>query len=57
MEKKKLTWNSKGFPAKNSKPTRGRPVDPAKLIVELGPMEIRTLVIEFSHMLNRIFAA
>lgn len=57
MEKKKLVWKSKGSPAKNSKVTRGGPIDPAKLIVELGPMEIRSFIIKFGHTFNRIFDA
>ncbi|KAJ8435418.1 hypothetical protein Cgig2_001070 [Carnegiea gigantea] len=36
MEKNKLTWKSEDFRAKNSKVTRGSPVDPAKLIIEIG---------------------
>ncbi|EPS72042.1 alpha-mannosidase, partial [Genlisea aurea] len=51
MEKKRLIWKVEG--GSNSKPdiiysTRGGPVDPKSLIVELAPMEIRTFVIEFS---------
>ncbi|KAL2939592.1 hypothetical protein RDABS01_033750 [Bienertia sinuspersici] len=57
MEKKRLVWKSQGFPAHASKVTRGGPVDPTKLVVELGPMEIRTFVIEFSHKSDLIFDA
>lgn len=57
MEKNKLTWKSEDFRAKNSKVARGSPVDPAKMIIELGPMEIRTFIIEFNQTSNRSFAA
>ncbi|GJN04751.1 hypothetical protein PR202_ga22323 [Eleusine coracana subsp. coracana] len=43
MEKKRLKWKVEGAPAKENV-VRGGPVDPSKLIVELGPMEIRTFI-------------
>lgn len=48
MEKKRLVWKVEGSSREEQKFARGGPVDPAKLLVELAPMEIRTFVIEFS---------
>lgn len=48
MEKKRLAWKVEG-PAEEPKVVRGRPVDPVELVVELGPMEIRTFFIHFSY--------
>ncbi|KAF4397582.1 hypothetical protein G4B88_027322 [Cannabis sativa] len=50
MEKKRLVWKVEGHSSENrgdSKLKRGRPVDPAKLVVELAPMEIRTFIVNF----------
>ncbi|KAG8496550.1 hypothetical protein CXB51_007628 [Gossypium anomalum] len=47
MEKKRLVWKVKGSPEEVPKVVRGGPVDPAALVVELAPMEIRTFVIDF----------
>ena len=44
MEKKRLVWKSEGLPRQGAV-TRGGPVDPATLVVELAPMEIRTFLI------------
>lgn len=57
LEKKRLVWKEQGSSVKESKVTRGGSIDPAKLVVELGPMEIRTLLIEFTHTSDRIFDA
>ena len=46
MEKKRLVWKVEGS-TEEPKVSRGRPIDPAKLVVELAPMEIRTFVINF----------
>ncbi|PON67227.1 Glycoside hydrolase [Parasponia andersonii] len=46
MEKKRLVWKVEGS-SEEPKVTRGGPVDPTKLIVELAPMEIRTFIISF----------
>ncbi|KAK7350740.1 hypothetical protein VNO77_09651 [Canavalia gladiata] len=46
MEKKRLVWQVKGSP-REPKVSRGGPVDPGKLMVELASMEIRTLIIQF----------
>ncbi|KAL5717332.1 alpha-mannosidase [Ranunculus cassubicifolius] len=47
-EKKKLQWkvesSGKDGPEVG---VRGGPVDPTKLVVELGPMEVRTFVVDF----------
>lgn len=48
MEKKRLAWKVEG-PAEEPKVVRGRPVDSVELVVELGPMEIRTFSIHFSN--------
>ncbi|KAF9618950.1 hypothetical protein IFM89_002945 [Coptis chinensis] len=47
MERKKLHWKVAGSENNESQVVRGGPVDPEKLVVELGPMEIRTFVIGF----------
>lgn len=49
MEKKRLIWKVEGF-SEEPKVVRGGPVDPAKLVVELAPMEIRTFLIDFNHI-------
>uniref|UniRef100_J3KV59 Alpha-mannosidase n=1 Tax=Oryza brachyantha TaxID=4533 RepID=J3KV59_ORYBR len=48
MEKRRLKWKVEGPPA-DEKIIRGGPVDPSKLVVDLGPMEIRTFLINFSQ--------
>ncbi|CAM0877275.1 unnamed protein product [Alopecurus aequalis] len=48
MEKKRLKWKVEG-PLPNENVVRGGPVDPSKLIVQLGPMEIRTFIVSFDH--------
>ncbi|KAJ3671808.1 hypothetical protein LUZ60_007887 [Juncus effusus] len=49
MEKKRLKFKSEGYNAHETV-IRGSAVDPSKLIVELGPMEIRTFVINFDYI-------
>ncbi|KAK9271505.1 hypothetical protein L1049_001864 [Liquidambar formosana] len=49
MEKKRLVWKVEGSP-EEAKVVRGGPVDPAKLVVELAPMEIRTFFIDFDYL-------
>ncbi|KAF8694238.1 hypothetical protein HU200_038373 [Digitaria exilis] len=51
MEKKRLKWKVQG-PTTDEKVVRGRPVDPSKLVVELGPMEIRTFIVSFDHSIS-----
>ncbi|KAL3526248.1 hypothetical protein ACH5RR_010904 [Cinchona calisaya] len=49
MEKRRLDWRVEG-PYKEHKAVRGGPIDPAKLLVELAPAEIRTFVVEFDYL-------
>eukprot|EP00262_Sarcandra_glabra_P022190 TRINITY_DN9739_c0_g1_i1.p1 TRINITY_DN9739_c0_g1~~TRINITY_DN9739_c0_g1_i1.p1 ORF type:complete len:768 (+),score=138.34 TRINITY_DN9739_c0_g1_i1:112-2304(+) len=49
MLKKRLLWKVEGPPKKETI-VRGGPVDPSKLVVELGPMEIRTFKLLFDYM-------
>jgi alpha-mannosidase len=51
MEKKRLKWKVQG-PEADEKVVRGGPVDPAKLVVELGPMEIRTFIVSFERSIS-----
>lgn len=51
MEKKRLVWSAKNSSNKVQNISRGGPVDPIKLVVELAPMEIRTFVIDFAKKL------
>ncbi|WJX41060.1 alpha-mannosidase [Trifolium repens] len=48
MERKRLVWKVKGS-SREPQVSRGGPVDPEKLIVELAPMEIRTFIINFNQ--------
>ncbi|KAL0464041.1 UNVERIFIED_CONTAM: Alpha-mannosidase [Sesamum latifolium] len=48
MERKRLSWKVEGSNAKQDTVSKGGPVDPVKLIVELAPMEIRTFIIDFN---------
>ncbi|KAJ6390113.1 hypothetical protein OIU77_024348 [Salix suchowensis] len=50
MEKKRLVWKVEGSTGEESKAVRGGPVDPARLVVELFPMEIRTFHVDFDHL-------
>ncbi|XP_074275155.1 putative alpha-mannosidase At5g13980 [Silene latifolia] len=54
MVKKRLVWKSEGASAKEHKVVRGGPIDPAQLVVQLAPMEIRTLLIEFNPVSRKI---
>lgn len=57
MERKRLIWQVEVSPEEEETGVlRGGPVDPAKLVVELAPMEIRTFIIEFVQ-LNGVFIA
>ncbi|KAF6169657.1 hypothetical protein GIB67_004049 [Kingdonia uniflora] len=53
MEKRKLLWRVKNDIKDEPKIVRGGVVDPTKLVVELGPMEIRTFLIDFDRGLSR----
>jgi alpha-mannosidase len=48
MEKKRLKWKVEG-PTPHENVVRGGPINPSKLVVQLGPMEIRTFIISFDH--------
>jgi alpha-mannosidase len=48
MERKRLVWKVKGS-SREPQVSRGGPVDPEKLIVELAPMEIRTFIINVNQ--------
>ncbi|PNX97959.1 lysosomal alpha-mannosidase-like protein, partial [Trifolium pratense] len=48
MEKKRLVWKVEGSSG-NEGVSRGGPVDPKELTVELAPMQIRTFIIYFDH--------
>ncbi|PRQ54349.1 putative alpha-mannosidase [Rosa chinensis] len=51
MEKRRLVWKVEGSAtAEESKVARGGAVDPAKLVVELAPMEIRTFLIDLDYL-------
>ncbi|KAJ6837233.1 putative alpha-mannosidase isoform X1 [Iris pallida] len=50
MEKRRLKWKVEGSQNAGTGVVRGGPIDPSKLIVELGPMEIRTFVINFNYI-------
>nr|GMC93393.1 alpha-mannosidase isoform X1 [Ipomoea batatas] len=46
-EMKRRSWKAEGDNGREPTPIRGSPVDMSSLIVELGPMEIRTFVLCF----------
>ncbi|KAJ9564548.1 hypothetical protein OSB04_000514 [Centaurea solstitialis] len=43
---KRMPWKVEGGSATETTPIRGGPVDPSALVVELGPMEIRTFILQ-----------
>lgn len=47
MLKKRLKWKVEGSAEDQKMAIRGRAVDLSDLVVELGPMEIRTFKIDF----------
>lgn len=55
MKKKRLVWKVEGGSSGNGGVSRGGPVDPKELNVELAPMEIRTFIIYFDD--NHLFDA
>lgn len=55
MERKRLVWEAQGSGGE-LKPARGGGIDPVKLVVELAPMEIRTLLLHFDDDM-RVFDA
>lgn len=46
-EMKKMNWNIEHDSGRESAPIRGGPLDMSSLVVELGPMEIRTFIVNF----------
>lgn len=46
-EMRRMKWRVEGDAAKEHIPIRGRPVSSSSLLVELGPMEIRTFLLKF----------
>ncbi|KAF2301804.1 hypothetical protein GH714_029449 [Hevea brasiliensis] len=54
LEKKRLVWKVEGSVIQEPLP-RGGPVDPAKLVVELAPMEIRTFLIDFDQKSHLVY--
>ncbi|KAJ4794961.1 Alpha-mannosidase [Rhynchospora pubera] len=49
MEKKRLKFRAADYTGAETV-SRGSPVDPSELIVELGPMEIRTFIVNFTYI-------
>lgn len=49
MERKRLVWQVESMEREESKVLRGGPVDPAKMVVEITPMEIRTFILQFDQ--------
>lgn len=49
MERKRLVWKAEEGSSGTAKGVRGGPVDPAKLVVELAPMEIRTFLMDLEQ--------
>lgn len=47
-EMKKMKWNVEGGGEELPAPLKGGPIDNSTLIVELGPMEIRTFLLKFT---------
>ncbi|GMH25687.1 hypothetical protein Nepgr_027530 [Nepenthes gracilis] len=50
MEKRRLAWKVEGSSEEEKVVSRGKPVDPTNLVVELAPMEIRTFLIDFEFI-------
>ncbi|KMT06844.1 hypothetical protein BVRB_6g151860 [Beta vulgaris subsp. vulgaris] len=50
MEKKRLAWKTEDSSEEETKVSKGGPVDPVKLVVELAPMEIRTFVVDLEYI-------
>ncbi|KAL3527226.1 hypothetical protein ACH5RR_011882 [Cinchona calisaya] len=44
---KRMTWKVEGDNGNEPAPIRGGPVDSSALVVELGPMELRTFILKF----------
>lgn len=50
MEKKRLAWKTEDSSEEETKVSKGGPVDPVKLVLELAPMEIRTFVVDLKYI-------
>uniref|UniRef100_A0A803LR44 Glycosyl hydrolase family 38 C-terminal domain-containing protein n=1 Tax=Chenopodium quinoa TaxID=63459 RepID=A0A803LR44_CHEQI len=50
MEKRRLAWKVENSSGKETKVSRGGPVDPVELVVELAPMEIRTFLVDLEYI-------
>lgn len=46
-EMKRMTWRVEGDSRTKPNPIRGGPINNSTLVVELGPMEIRTFLLKF----------
>ena len=46
-EMKRMTWKVEGSSGEEPTPIRGGPLNSSSLVVELGPMEIRTFLLKF----------
>jgi hypothetical protein len=44
---KRMTWKVEGDSSQEPTPIKGGPIDNSALVVELGPMEIRTFLLKF----------
>lgn len=53
MKKKRLKWKVEGN-TRSDTVVRGKPVDPSELLVELGPMEIRTFLLNFQLVRHQV---
>ncbi|KAK7290560.1 hypothetical protein RIF29_05068 [Crotalaria pallida] len=56
MERKRLVWKVEGSSG-HGHVSRGGPVDPKELVVELAPMEIRTFIVYFDNVPDLLFDA
>ncbi|XP_041998923.1 probable alpha-mannosidase At5g13980 isoform X1 [Salvia splendens] len=46
MERKRLSWKVEGSDTGHRSDSRGAPIDPVKLVVELAPVEVRTFILD-----------
>ncbi|KAH9627166.1 hypothetical protein KSS87_018406 [Heliosperma pusillum] len=56
MERRRLAWRVEGSSDKETQVSRGGPVNPVDLLVELGPMEIRTFLLTEAYGCRRYTA-
>ena len=50
MEKTRLAWKTENPSEEEIKVSRGGPVNPAQLVVELAPMEIRSFFLDLEYI-------